>query len=205
MKDVPRSEHLQRLRDDLFAAAERQIRRRRRRLVTAAVASLFALGAGGAIAATQFDRIVSPADLAARATTVTETYSDCSSASGCVQTTTTHAQVDISAADGFTFVLPSGYSYTIIPAAGARGGPTRIPADAVKYGINGIGPDGRFHPGTIHREGDAVVWPVTGEDGMKRVIRWWRTGRLTITDTSPAGKVTVTRPPAGSVINLVPG
>jgi hypothetical protein len=169
------------------------------------VSGIFVLGAGGAIAATQFDRIVSPADLAARATTVIETYGDCSDARGCVPRTTTHSQVDVSAADGFTFVLPSGYRYTIIPAAGARGGPTHIPADAVAHGLDGIGPDGKFHRGTIQREGDAVVWPVTGEDGTKRVIRWWRTGRLTITDTTPGGKVTVTRPAAGAVIPLLPG
>lgn len=204
MNDERNSEQLQRLRDDLLAAAERQMRRRRRRLVTAAAVGVFVLGVGGAIASTQLDRIVSPADLAARATTVAETYSDCSSASGCVQKTTTHAQVDVSAADGFTFVLPSGYSYTIIPAAGARGGPTHVPADAVKHGISGIGPDGKFHAGTIHRQGDAVVWPVKADDGTKRVIRWWRTGRLTITDTSPEGEVTVARPPAGSVIPLLP-
>jgi hypothetical protein len=205
MSDAPTSEQLQRLRTDLLAAAERELRRRRRRLVAAAVVGVFVLGAGGAIAATQFDHIVSPADLAARATTVAEAYLDCSDPSGCVRKTTTHSQVDVSAADGFTFVLPSGYSYTIIPAAGVTGGPTHIPADAVKHGIGGIGPDGKFHRGTIHREGDAVVWPVTGEDGTKRVIRWWRSGRLTITDTTPGGKVTVTRPPAGSVLDLLPG
>jgi hypothetical protein len=204
MNQTRGTEALQRLRADLLSAAERQQRRRRRRLVTTALISVLAIGAGGAFAATQLDGIVSPADLAARATTVSETYSDCSKASGCVDGTTTHAQVDVSAADGFTFVLPSGYSYTIIPAAGARGGSTHLPADAIEHGIGGIGPDGKFHAGTIHREGDAVVWPVTGEDGTKRVIRWWRTGRLTITDTAPGGKVTVTAPPAGSVIPLLP-
>jgi len=204
MNDFPRTEQLQRLRSDLRLAAEHQLRRRQRRLVAMTVVSLLACGAGGAIAATHFDAFVSAADLAERATTVTETYGDCSSEGECVPKTTTHAQADVSVADGYTFVLPSGYSYTIIPAAGARGGSTRVPADAIAHGIDGIGPDGKFHAGTIRREGDAVVWPVTGEDGTKRVIRWWRTGRLTITDTSPRGDVTVTTPPAGSVIPLLP-
>ena len=205
MNDARINEQLQRLRADLLAAANRQGRRRRHRLLAAAVVSVFVLGAGAAIAATQLDNIVSRADLDAQATTAVDTVLDCSGAGGCVQMTTTHAQVEVSAADGFTFVLPSGYSHTIIPAIGASGGPTYLPADAVEHGIGGIGPDGKYRAGAMHRDGDAMVWPVTGADGTKRVIRWWMTGRLTITDTAPGGKVTVTTPPAGSVISLLPG
>jgi hypothetical protein len=197
---------LGRLRDELRQAAHVRLQRRRRHRLAAVVAGTVLLISGTATGATQWwiGRDVTPADLRRMATTVEDDrYSDCSTGR-CIERRATHAQVNVDPSMGVTFLLPSGFPVAIVPASGAGPAlPTRLDEERRGFGLAGIDAEGKFHHGTMHREGDWMVWPITYDGGSKTIVRWrYADGRMTLTEVGADGAKRTTRLHAGDVVRL---
>jgi len=116
-----REQALAQLRQDLHAAARRRIRRRRQLRYALFLPFALAVGVGAAIAITSpwTGHDVTPADIERQSSVVTEP-TDCSNV-GC--NGRVHKEVVIIPATGASFVLPSGRSVNLVPAAGFGPGP----------------------------------------------------------------------------------
>jgi hypothetical protein len=194
------------IREELRRAAHVRLRRRRRRRLGLLAAVTVMLITGTATGATRWwiGQDVTPADLQRIATTIEDDrFSDCSTGR-CIERRATHKQVDVDPSMGVTFVLPSGFPVTIVPASGAGPAlPTRLDDERKRFGLGGIDDGGKFRHGTMHRDGDWMVWPITYEDGSSTVIRWrYLDGRITLTEVAPDGSQRTTRLHAGDVVRL---
>lgn len=205
MTPIDVEQTLAQLRQELHGAARRRTGRRHRFRIALFAALAIAAGAGTAIATvTQWTgHDVTPSDIERQATVVTEP-TDCSNV-GC--NGRVHKQVMILPAMGATFILPSGFSISIVPAVGAGPAlPTRLNSERARYGLPGGNGSGTFRRGDLELTSTGGVWPVRLPNGVKRVITWRRAdGSMKITDTAPDGSVTVAPVHAGDVLPLVPG
>ncbi len=170
--------------------------------------------AGGAYAAAHAiwpARNMTPADINRQATTVyNDKWGECDRHGHCKTVTGTHKEITILPSMGVVFVLPDGYSTSIVPSVGiwnipAAGGP-RNTGNHPPFRDNAgntwgvarplIGASGRWRGG---------IWRVSLPNGGTRTITWrTATGAFTVSDRH-GRETTHTKLHSGDVVPLIPG